>query len=110
MEPVQSALDVAGVPDGDRPHDQDASLLPSAASTAAVPPSTHPEAGDGVLSPAQELATVRAEKSALEDQYRALLSKLTTMRNTLGDKLRQDAVRLFPFAVTRIGNDMTRPG
>lgn len=41
----------------------------------------------------RELEVVRAEKAALEGQYRALLGKLTTMRNTLGDKLRQDAVR-----------------
>lgn len=41
----------------------------------------------------QQLETLRAEKSTLEGQYGALLGKLTTMRNTLGDKLRQDAVR-----------------
>lgn len=44
-----------------------------------------------------QLETLRAEKAKLEGQYGALLGKLTTMRNTLGDKLRQDAVsdRLF---------------
>jgi len=45
-----------------------------------------------------ELETVRNEKEHLETQYRSLLGKLTTMRNTLGDKLRQDAVRYPPFS------------
>ncbi|EGF98381.1 uncharacterized protein MELLADRAFT_73614 [Melampsora larici-populina 98AG31] len=42
----------------------------------------------------QQLESLRAEKSTLEGQYGALLGKLTTMRNTLGDKLRQDADEL----------------
>ena len=40
-----------------------------------------------------ELERVTDERNGLEAQYRNLLSKLTSMRNTLGDKLRQDAVR-----------------
>lgn len=39
-----------------------------------------------------ELIRTREEKDTFEAQYRALLGKLTTMRNTLGDKLKQDAV------------------
>ncbi|KAI9600603.1 hypothetical protein H4Q26_000391 [Puccinia striiformis f. sp. tritici PST-130] len=39
-----------------------------------------------------QLETLRSEKATLEAQYGALLSKLTAMRTTLGDKLRQDAV------------------
>jgi hypothetical protein len=39
-----------------------------------------------------ELLRTRAEKETLEGQYRGLLGKLTAMRNTLGDKLKQDAV------------------
>ena len=42
---------------------------------------------------AAELAQLRHEKAALEQQYNSLLSKLTTMRSTLGGKLKQDAVR-----------------
>lgn len=42
----------------------------------------------------QQLESLREEKSTLEGQYGALLGKLTTMRNTLGDKLRQDADEL----------------
>ncbi|EFP75534.2 uncharacterized protein PGTG_00865 [Puccinia graminis f. sp. tritici CRL 75-36-700-3] len=38
--------------------------------------------------------TLRNEKATLEAQYGALLAKLTTMRTTLGDKLRQDADEL----------------
>lgn len=39
-----------------------------------------------------DLDRVTDEKNKLESQYRNLLGKLTNMRNTLGDKLRQDAV------------------
>ncbi len=41
-----------------------------------------------------ELARVRDERDTFESQYRSLLSKLTTMRATLGDRLRQDAEEL----------------
>lgn len=41
-----------------------------------------------------ELARVREERDTFESQYRSLLSKLTTMRATLGDRLRQDAEEL----------------
>ena len=40
----------------------------------------------------EQLARVTAEKASFEAQYSSLLGKLTTMRSTLGDKLRQDAV------------------
>lgn len=39
-----------------------------------------------------ELERTRADRDAWEEQYQGLLAKLTTMRNTVGDKLRQDAV------------------
>ena len=39
-----------------------------------------------------DLERVTEERNGLEAQYRNLLGKLTNMRNTLGDKLRQDAV------------------
>ena len=47
-----------------------------------------------------ELERTKEEKEALASQYRTLLSKLTTMRTTLGNKLKQDAVRSFPHSVT----------
>lgn len=37
---------------------------------------------------------MREERDSYESQYRSLLSKLTTMRATLGDRLRQDAEEL----------------
>lgn len=40
-----------------------------------------------------ELQRTKEEKDALAAQYRNLVSKLTTMRTTLGNKLKQDAVR-----------------
>lgn len=48
----------------------------------------------------EELDQIKGEKEQLESQYRALLGKLTTMRNTLGDKLRQDAVSLLSLLVS----------
>ncbi|KAI0760481.1 hypothetical protein C8Q74DRAFT_1207886 [Fomes fomentarius] len=42
----------------------------------------------------QELQQTREEKDALATQYRNLLAKLTTMRTTLGNKLKQDAEEL----------------
>ncbi|CBQ73640.1 related to RUD3-suppressor of uso1-1 transport defect [Sporisorium reilianum SRZ2] len=51
----------------------------------------------GSMSDAQvrtELQRVRDERDTFEAQYRSLLSKLTTMRATLGDRLRQDAEEL----------------
>ncbi|GAA5886998.1 hypothetical protein JCM5296_005219 [Sporobolomyces johnsonii] len=41
-----------------------------------------------------ELERTRADKDAFEAQYHGLLAKLTAMRNTLGDKLKQDADEL----------------
>jgi hypothetical protein len=40
----------------------------------------------------QELARARKERDDFEAQYMGLLGKLTQMRNTLGERLRQDAV------------------
>ena len=40
-----------------------------------------------------ELQRTKEEKDALAAQYRNLVSKLTTKRTTLGNKLKQDAVR-----------------
>lgn len=40
----------------------------------------------------RELERTREEKETLATQYRNLLAKLTTMRTTLGNKLKQDAV------------------
>ncbi|KAL8293284.1 hypothetical protein RQP46_000978 [Phenoliferia psychrophenolica] len=42
----------------------------------------------------EELVRTRREKEALEAQYTNLLGKLTTMRATVGDKLKQDADEL----------------
>lgn len=40
-----------------------------------------------------ELERTRAEKDTLDEHYRTLLEKVTAMRTTLGNKLKQDAVR-----------------
>lgn len=42
----------------------------------------------------KELNRTKEEKDALASQYRTLLSRLTAMRDTLGNKLKQDAVCL----------------
>jgi hypothetical protein len=54
------------------------------------------DAGDPDMDPIERLqrrlARERAEKDELAAQYRNLLAKLTTVRTTLGNKLKQDAV------------------
>ncbi|KIK68586.1 hypothetical protein GYMLUDRAFT_36044 [Collybiopsis luxurians FD-317 M1] len=52
------------------------------------------EALDPVERLQRELQRTREEKEALGAQYRNLLAKLTTMRTTLGNKLKQDAEEL----------------
>ncbi|WVF70656.1 hypothetical protein IAT40_005449 [Kwoniella sp. CBS 6097] len=42
----------------------------------------------------EELGNVRQEKEVLNGQYRGLLGKLTAMRTSLGDKLKEDAEEL----------------
>ncbi|KAK0192595.1 hypothetical protein F5146DRAFT_1102471 [Armillaria mellea] len=51
------------------------------------------EDGDVVSRLQRELERTREEKEHLATQYRNLLAKLTQMRTTLGNKLRQDAVQ-----------------
>ena len=60
-----------------------------------------PEDLDPVQRLEQEFQRTREEKDTLATQYRNLLAKLTTMRTTLGNKLKQDAVRILllrPYA------------
>ncbi|KAH8103026.1 hypothetical protein BXZ70DRAFT_927733 [Cristinia sonorae] len=52
------------------------------------------ESMDPVQRLQHELQRTREEKDTLAAQYRNLLSKLTTMRTTLGNKLKQDAEEL----------------
>jgi hypothetical protein len=51
-----------------------------------------PDGLDPISKLQQELERTRDEKDELATQYRNLLGKLQTMRNTLGNKLKQDAV------------------
>ncbi|GAA5861903.1 hypothetical protein JCM3774_001345 [Rhodotorula dairenensis] len=51
-------------------------------------------ADERTLALEDELERTRADRDAWEEQYHGLLAKLTTMRNTVGDKLRQDADEL----------------
>lgn len=44
----------------------------------------------------QELDRVKEEKDALQTQYQNLVTRLNSMRTTLGNKLKQDAVCLSP--------------
>ena len=56
----------------------------------------HHTAADDSLDPItklqQELESTRKERDEFATQYQNLLGKLQTMRNTLGNKLKQDAV------------------
>jgi hypothetical protein len=49
--------------------------------------------GDPVEILQRELEVTKEEKEKLATQYNNLLAKLTQMRTTLGNKLKQDAVR-----------------
>lgn len=64
----------------------------NAAPTAAQP--ANPAEDAEPLDWRAELARVQAEKDELEDQYNGLLEKLTHMRTTVGERLRQDAEEL----------------
>jgi len=63
----------------------------------------------------KELERTKEEKDVLASKYRTLLSKLTAMRTTLGNKLQQDAVslpqRILPFVPHSTSRDSgrTRP-
>ncbi|KAJ3892967.1 hypothetical protein GG344DRAFT_64151 [Lentinula edodes] len=52
------------------------------------------ESPDSIEALQKELQRTREEKEALGTQYRNLLAKLTQMRTTLGNKLKQDAEEL----------------
>ncbi|KAJ3932917.1 MAG: hypothetical protein NXY57DRAFT_1000924 [Lentinula lateritia] len=52
------------------------------------------ESPDSIEALQRELQRTREEKEALGTQYRNLLAKLTQMRTTLGNKLKQDAEEL----------------
>ncbi|KAF7360429.1 Guanylate kinase [Mycena venus] len=52
------------------------------------------EPSDPIEKLQRELERTREEKETLASQYRNLLAKLTTMRTTLGNKLKQDAEEL----------------
>ena len=48
-----------------------------------------------------ELASTKHDKEVLSGQYRGLLGKLTAMRSTLGEKLKEDAVSCGEVSGTR---------
>ncbi|KAF5369005.1 hypothetical protein D9758_002861 [Tetrapyrgos nigripes] len=57
-------------------------------------PGSDEEDLDPVARLERELARTREEKESLASQYNSLLAKLTAMRTTLGNKLKQDAEEL----------------
>lgn len=74
---------------------------PAALDSISLPParpsldSARGDEGDQIAQLEAELAVVRNEKELLGGQYRGLLGKLTSMRQSLGNKLREDAVSDF---------------
>ena len=56
-----------------------------------------------------ELARMKEEKDTLAAQYNSLLAKLTTMRTTLGNKLKQDAVRSSCRSVAEVSRMTLAP-
>lgn len=84
-------------------HDDTLSSSPSSSVTEQPRPSNgrHKASGsqqsDQVSVLRAELERTRAEKDTLDEHYRTLLDKVTAMRATLGNKLKQDAVRILSF-------------
>jgi hypothetical protein len=64
---------------------------------------THVPADEEGLDPIEklkrELGREKEEKENLAAQYRNLLAKLTTMRTSLGNKLKQDAVCFYRVSI-----------
>ena len=56
-----------------------------------------------------DLATTRQEKEVLGNQYRTLLGKLTAMRASLGEKLREDAVCLCSCSFIPMNSTLGSP-
>lgn len=81
-------------PDGAKPNDLSASteLPPNSAATFASSHDGDPHARIATLE--HDLERTQDEREALANQYRTLLGKLTAMRQSLGDKLREDAEEL----------------
>jgi hypothetical protein len=55
-----------------------------------------------------QLEQTMEEKETLAAQYRTLLAKLTTMKASLGNKLKQDAVCILPIKFF-IENELLNP-
>ena len=92
LEGVDDAL--AGVPFADRVASPSKGILNGVNGAGHGSPRT---SGDEdslgeVESLRRELGRVRREKDDLSGQYNNLVARLNTMRNTLGNKLKQDAV------------------
>ena len=97
VSPGQSVAGVRSSNDSERPGSNPSSPPSTNGVNKAHDSTSHSE--DEKLDPVerlqQELERTRQEKENLATQYRNLLAKLTAMRTTLGNKLKQDAVRLF---------------
>lgn len=100
MEHATAALRLSGDSDRDSPNPSLVNGEPNGHAT-----NGSEDSDDANLDPVErlqkELERTKEEKDVLASQYRTLLSKLTTMRTTLGNKLQQDAVSpvLVPVAV-----------
>lgn len=57
----------------------------------------------------RDLDQAKEEKDKLAAQYNTLLARLTTMRTTLGNKLKQDAVRALTIQTVRLYIDACHP-
>lgn len=64
----------------------------SSSQTTTSPRGDQGEPSDDRDSLLEELRAAREERDTFQGQYKMLLGKLTQMRSTLGDRLRQDAV------------------
>jgi multidrug resistance efflux pump len=96
-------MSASEIPLPDSPESPDAPELPK---TNGI---TNGEDNSAVVRLKDELEQVKADKAALEVQYNTLLAKLTAMRTTVGERLKQDAVRLFPL-LSKLGQSLLHVG
>ncbi|GLB42378.1 putative GRIP-related Arf-binding domain containing protein [Lyophyllum shimeji] len=95
----QDASDARSSLDSERSLNLSADVTANGTGTNGHSPAHNGDAGkedddDPIAKLQRELERTREEKDTLATQYRNLLAKLTTMRTTLGNKLKQDAEEL----------------
>ena len=105
--PQRTSSDSRRSSDSERVHSPPPSTIPNGVNGKHDDTDADLESMDPIQRLQHELRRTKEEKDALAAQYRNLLSKLTTMRTTLGNKLKQDAVRCMHYVAPSDNISMT---